>query len=800
MTHPPKIVGIVLLLLSAIAIGCSSSTDSSPGNATTTKNDNDAAGDSSSGNSQTENVDAIEADGKWIGYEDVPYVPVMTEVDGIEIPRIQKEKANITIIGELPKDEFNTYATSETTPVTGGQITIRAAAEPKTMNPIVETSAIQTYLGEWIQLALAQQNPETLEFEPSIASGWIKEDSVKLASNLANYERQISIGSDAPDEGLSVTFKNDEQTEIFQTYDQSGTLLGNTWVGFYATSKDMLGAPIAGYHFWSDAEGKLKISGLVPGTYDVKVGAELAGVTKLNEDGSLTVTPAANGNPLTEPVTLNAGEWSDIQRETVFTYSLNEKATWSDGKPFTTKDLEFGFAVINNPFVDGEAIRTYYADIVECKAIDKATLRLKYRTQYFKAFEFTMGLAFYTPPFHVFEQYLAEEGKQLTLENLQPEEEDAQDKISAHGQPFGKFFNTDDRYNQKPIGTGPYVIDKWIVSDRIEFVRNPSYWNTDDPAYLDRIIVKFIPDATTAMAAFRAGEVDFLWRMNNDQFFDELKDEPEWFKENKHVKARWYSPSFSYFGWNMLNEKLQDRRVRIALKMLFDVDEFIQEKLYGAAVTVTGSQYYFGPGYDHSVTPIAHDPALAKELLSEAGWFDSNGDGVLDKNGEPLELEILFPPGNPTVDAQVAMVQENFKKAGITLATTQLEWASFIDKVKAKEPDVVRLGWAQALESDPFQIWHSSGATKESRGSNHVSFANDQADALIDQLRITLDPEKRKRIHWSFHRILDREQPYMFLYAAQEVAVYNSKFRGVKWYRLRPGFDLTEWYIPKELQ
>lgn len=802
MTNSPRYIGITLLLLSLIAIGCSTSTNSPDNNSSTNTNATDPIPDNPTvKNTNTEDSDAIEADGKWVGYEDVPYVPIMTELDGIEIPRIQKEKENITIIGELPSDEFNTYATSQTMPVTGGQITIRASNEPKTMNAIVETSAIQSYLSEWIQLGLASQNPETLEYEPSIASEWVKEDSVKLSSNLANYERKISIGSDTPTDGLAITFEDSEQTESFQTYDKNGESLGNTWIGFYASGDDMLGAPIAGYHYWSDADGKLEVSGLVPGSYNVKVGAELAGATKLNEDGSLTVTPTAKGNPLEEPVTLLPGEWTDIQRETIFTYRLNENATWSDGTPFTTKDLEFGFAAINNPYVDGESIRTYYADVIECKAIDKSTIRLRYRTQYFLAFEFTVGLAAYTPPFHIFEKYLSENGKQLTLENLTPEQEESQNKISAHGQAFGKFFNTDDRYNQSPIGTGPYLIDKWIVSDRIEFVRNPNYWNAAvDPAFIDRIIVKFIPDATTAMAAFKAGEVDFLWRMTNDQFFLELNPEPDWFKENKHVKAMWYSPSYSYFGWNMLNDKLKDRRVRIALRMLFDVDEFIAEKLHGAAVSVTGSQYYFGPGYDHSVAPIAHDPALAKELLAEAGWFDSNGDGVLDKNGEPLELEILFPPGNPTVEVQVAMVQENFKRAGITLQTTQLEWASFIDKVKAKEPDIVRLGWAQSLESDPFQIWHSSGASKESRGSNHVSFANHQADALIDQLRITLDPEKRKRIHWSFHRILDREQPYMFLYAAQEVAVYNSKFRGVKWYRLRPGFDLTEWYIPKELQ
>jgi peptide/nickel transport system substrate-binding protein len=128
------------------------------------------------------------------------------------------------------------------------------------------------------------------------------------------------------------------------------------------------------------------------------------------------------------------------------------------------------------------------------------------------------------------------------------------------------------------------------------------------------------------------------------------------------------------------------------------------------------------------------------------------------------------------------------------------EWASFIDKIKNKDFDVVNLGWAQSLESDPFQIWHSSGAGKEARGSNHVSFDNKTADKLIEMIRLTLDDDKRHHVEFSLERLLDQEQPYMFLFAAKDLGVYHKRFRGVKWYNIRPGFDLSEWYVPKELQ
>ena len=129
----------------------------------------------------------------------------------------------------------------------------------------------------------------------------------------------------------------------------------------------------------------------------------------------------------------------------------------------------------------------------------------------------------------------------------------------------------------------------------------------------------------------------------------------------------------------------------------------------------------------------------------------------------------------------------------------RLEWASFLEKVLNREFDAVTLGWMSPLESDPYQIWHSSQADEE-RSSNHVGFENTQADELIEQVRVTLDKNKRSAIFNSLHRILDNEQPYRFLYTGKDHGAYHKRFRGVKWYRIRPGFDLTEWWVPKELQ
>jgi len=751
----------------------------------------------------------------WPEYPDVPYLDIMTEVDGIEIPRLKVAEESLQLKGAIPADVDNKHAAAKPgEKATGDWLRVRFNSEPKVLNSIIESSAVEQYISMLTREGLLRQDPETFEFEPHMASKWITEDSIKLSPDYAGKERRVAPEGGQPAAMLEFeyTAPSDPQAAppklTFVTQDKDGKSLGGVWVGVYPVGR-ILGAPTTGYHQWSDAEGKLHISGIPSGKYTLKVGAEIYGLATKNADGSLTVTVGSAENPLTEELkaagteslTLRPEDWIDLQQQTYFTYYLRPDVKWSDGTPFTTKDLEFGYAVFNNTTVDGEPLRVYYQDLVECQALSPHVIRMRYRQQYFKALEFTTGVAAFCPPFHLFERFFREDsGKQLTLERLTKEEEEAQNKVSAHGPTFGRFFNTDPRYNiDTPLGTGPYVKGEWIRDDRLELNRNPNYWLPERGAYIDKIVVRFIPDNTTAMQAFKAGDIDFFWSMTPEQYFEDLKGDPEWF-ESQFVRASWFSPLFSYFGYNLLKPQLQDRRVRIALSLLFDKQDFLEKKLYNAGAIVTGSQYYFGPGYDHEVAPLGYDPETARDLLAEAGWVDTDNDGLLDKDGLVMKLSMPIAPGNPVAKDRAELFQKSLKSVGIELEVNFLEWASFIDKIRSKDFDICTLRWATPIESDPYQIWHSSGAGKESRGSNHVSFNNPLGDELIEQLRLTLDEDKRQKIHYTFHRLTDAEQPYTFLYCEKEFGAYHRRFRGVKWYRLRPGFDLSEWYVPKDEQ
>lgn len=801
-----------LLPLAGLLAGCfSSSSGPTPSAPPAGATGGPAAVTDTTGLSPEAKAAAEEYDRLCAKYPDVPRVELTKEIDGVPIPRWTPKGIDYKVGGELPVDVGNESAKKRPAqPATGGRVVVRFSGEPKSLNALTGVDAYQTYILDYVQDSLAWQNKETLKYEPKLASEWVIEDSVKLSADYPGHVRRIKAANGQPAATLEIDApkpKSEKEpvTLTFTTLDGDGQPVGNVWVGLFAKNlKEMAGAPTNGVHQWSDGKGILEVSGLVPGKYDVKVGDELYGISEQAEDGTLTVKAGTEENPLhkqlveakQESLVLKPGEWINLQRQTIFTYYLRPEATWSDGRPFTARDLEFAYQTIRNPLVDAESLRVYYSDLLECTPLTPHVVRMKYREQYFLAFEFTFDLASVTPPWHFFEELFRQQGKELTLERLTAREEEQQGKVSVHGQAFAQFFNSDSRYNDKPLGVGPYVVDRWTRHDQLVLKRRNDYWDQDRAGYLDEIVFKFIDDDTTAFQALRAGEVDFAYRLTAEQYYEDLDPPPPWFK-GKYVKGEWFTPGYSFIGWNLLRPQFVDSRVRMALAMLFNTKEWIEKRLHGGAIPVSGSEYIFGKGYDKSVMPIAFDPDAAAQMLTAAGWVDSNNDGILDRNGVPLRFKAQMSTGSKAAEDLMATLQSECKRVGIDMQIQTLEWAAYLENVQNKDYDVCTMSWAQSLESDPYQLWHSSGAGVGKRSSNQGSFANPLADQLIELIRVTLDEEKRMCAFASFHRLLDRQQPYLFLYTRKEFGAYHQKFRGVKWYPLRPGFDLRRWWIAK---
>ncbi len=466
----------------------------------------------------------------------------------------------------------------------------------------------------------------------------------------------------------------------------------------------------------------------------------------------------------------------------IFTFHLRKDVRWHDGKAFNADDILFTLDLIKNPYIARMTfLRNYFKSLKAWKKIDNYTVRFYVDTQYFKALENYGGFSIL--PKHVY----IKKGQTFTQKEMV------------------RYFE-DHKANKEPIGTGPYYCPSkslsnrkqekgWEHNEKLTLVRNDDYFDESHKPYLKKIIFHFLKNPDSAFIALKNGKVNFMPGLTTEQFLENTASKG--FKA-KYVKTFYYVGGFGYIGYNMKKVYFKDIRVRKAITHLLDRKRILEKVFYGLGKIVTGSQYFFGPAYNHNVKPYLFDRKKAIDLLNEAGWIDSDGDGLRDKDGVPMVIELLYPQASTTARKITPFLFEALQSVGIQLKLTQLEWTVFIEHLRDRKFDMCLLGWGTPIESDPYQIWHSS--MWANKGSNHVGFDNKEADRIIVKIRRTLNDQERWKLHHRFHEILHEEQPYLFLFIGPSKGVYNNRFRNVKFYRSRPGYNLTEWYIPKALQ
>ena len=451
-----------------------------------------------------------------------------------------------------------------------------------------------------------------------------------------------------------------------------------------------------------------------------------------------------------------AESWEISPDHLTYTFKLFKNACFSDGKSLTAQDVKFAFDKLMDPTTDAPHLRNYFQDIASCEAVDDYTVKYTCKKPYFKHLRMLGGLEIL--PRHIYSQG-----------------------------DFNKHAN-----NRNPIGSGQYVFEKWETGMEITLARNEKYWK-EKPHIMKRVF-RFITNANAACQVLERQEMDYMNFQVSPELWVTRASKPEF--EAKFNKYKYYGASYSYIGWNLRHTQFQDKMVRRALTMLLDRKLILETIYYGLGKQVTGEFFVESPEYDASIQPWPFDPAQARQLLDEAGWKDTDGDGIRDKGGAPFQFELLTRAGSPEDDQIATVYQEELKRAGIQMTIRSLEWATFLERVDSRNYDAVRLAWSEPpIEGDPYQVWHSSQADK---GSNFVGFKNDEADHIMEQARLEFDQAKRVAMYHRFDAILHDEQPYTFLFCIQELEALDKRFAGVKVYKF--GLDSREWWVPANLQ
>ena len=212
---------------------------------------------------------------------------------------------------------------------------------------------------------------------------------------------------------------------------------------------------------------------------------------------------------------------------------------------------------------------------------------------------------------------------------------------------------------------------------------------------------------------------------------------------------------------------------------------------------MSGPFFPEGPACDKSIAPYPYSPARARELLAEAGWRDTDNDGILERDGLKFRFTLVYPNANETYKRMLPIIKEEMAKAGVQMELLGLEWSVCVQRLEKKSFDMCALAWIGGLNPDPFQLWHSSQADIEG-SSNHIRFKNAEADRLIEQIRVTFDPAERQKLYHRFHRLVHEEQPYIFLFAPFSLNALNRRYHNFRLFPL--GFaDMILW-TPKAEQ
>jgi peptide/nickel transport system substrate-binding protein len=451
-----------------------------------------------------------------------------------------------------------------------------------------------------------------------------------------------------------------------------------------------------------------------------------------------------------------AESWEVSRDGLVITFKLRRNVTWQDGHPFTAADVLFGFQTIIDPKTP-TAYAEDFRQVRKAEALDDYTFRVTYEKPFAPALTSWGNLV--VLPKHLLE------GKDVAKSAL----------------------------GRKPIGTGPYRFREWISRDRVVLEANPNYF--EGRPYLDRYVIRVIPDLATMFLELKAGGLDLMGltpiqyrRQTDDHFFRE-----------SYRKYRYLANAYTYLGYNLLEPKFKDKRVRQALSYAVDKEEIIKVVLLGLGVPATGP---YKPGlwfYNPGVKKYPFDPARALALLKEAGWEDRNGDGILDKGGEPFEFTVMTNEGNPVRQRTAVVIQERLKKIGIRMKIRIIEWSAFINEfIDKKDFEATILGWTTGFEPDQYDIWHSSKTGKKEL--NFISFKNEEVDELLEIGRRTFDLNKRKEIYFRLQEILAEEQPYTFLYVPEALPIVHSRVSGIEPSPLGISYNFYRWYVPKGLQ
>ena len=445
-----------------------------------------------------------------------------------------------------------------------------------------------------------------------------------------------------------------------------------------------------------------------------------------------------------------ATDWSVTPDGKTWTFTIRQNAKWNDGVPLTAKDVAFTY----NYIIDNDLTNwtTYTQGIEKATAIDDTTVRIDCSQP--KA----DMLNVYVPivPEHIWSKV---PGKEAGVS-----------------------------YPNKPpiVGSGPFSCVEWKKNSYVKMVANPGYWR--GAPKIDELYFEYYTNADTMVQDLKAGTLDGAFQILDAQY-RMLQSVPGIAARTIRTNGFDELAFNCYTGPSRGNPVLKDVRFRQALNWAVDKDK-ICAIAYGGharpASTVITADYYKDPDW-HWEPPAAEkygfDLEKAKQLLDAAGYTDTNGDGVRDYKGKPIELRLWCRDGSTQYQNVERLVSGWFGSIGLKMVVSTMDSGALGERILDKQngklsPDYDIIVWGWYSDLDPGSIL-SYFTTAQIGSMSDCGYSNPEYDRLFVEQGRTIDPVKRKALIDQMQQILYRDSPYIVLAYSNDLEAYNTaKWQG----------------------
>jgi len=325
----------------------------------------------------------------------------------------------------------------------------------------------------------------------------------------------------------------------------------------------------------------------------------------------------------------------------------------------------------------------------------------------------------------------------------------------------------------KPVGTGPYKFESFDDQTRtLTVVKNENWWG--GKVGLDKMIIKGIPDPNTRAMAIENGEIDFTVDVPYSE--TDRIDALDGISVEKYKTPRVYK-----IDLNLKHEPLEDVRVRQAMSYAINRSDIAENVLYNVGEAAGGPFLPTMVWANKSLKPYSQNLEKADELLTAAGWVDTDGDGIRDKDGKPLKLNLMTYAARPGLPPMAEAIAAQLKEAGIDAETEVLEMGSIDDRREKGNWDIYLAAYNIAMVPDPEYIltnWYMTNGT-----DNGPGYSNPKVDALIKEARKITDLNERYKKFNEVESIVYDEQP-MIIVAYYGCAIVKKDY--VKGYVFDP--------------